>query len=199
MKLRHISLSLATLLAAVTKVDCLGQNQTVSFSPGNGFQIAGSGINGQILVSANDWWGVLRAAEDLAGDLRKVVGKNLTLGNWMSSGSEKRDVLEHSSEEVRRYKEVRDAPTGSNSGESHGGGRGWENGGKRNSPSLGQNVNSTSSSGTTVYYEFQPVTSFVNVGLLTPSLSRRHLAPKIFADRRISTLLDPRRISPAQH
>lgn len=145
-----------TLAALVTSIHALGQNQTVSLIPGNGLQIAGSGINGQILVSANDWWGVLRAAEDLAGDVGKVTGRNLTLGNWIASGSEKRGI-----EKV----ETRDVPIGSQSGEEHEGGWGWGGGGagKSTPPSPGHNVSSTGSSGTTVYYEFQPVTSFVNV------------------------------------
>lgn len=152
--------ALAALLA--TNVHALGQNQTVSLTSSNGLQIAGSGINGQILVSANDWWGVLRAAEDLAGDVGKVTGKNLTLGNWMASGSEKRDV-----------EEKRDVPTGAQGGAPGEGGTGfpaggdeggwgWGNSGKGVS-SPGHNVSSTGSSGTTVYYEFRPVTSFVNV------------------------------------
>ena len=176
MKLRRTFRSLAALLAAASSVECLGQKQIVSLEPGNGLQIGGSGINSQILVSANDWWGVLRAAEDLAGDVGKVVGKNLTLGNWMASGSEKRDLgPDKSLEDVRRKKVVRDAPTGSRSGERNEDGWGWGNGGKGTPPSPGHNVSSTGSSGTTVYYEFQPVTSFVNVILLIRHPSRRRL------------------------
>jgi hypothetical protein len=42
----------------------------------------GGGGDGQILLSAKDFCGVIRAAEDLAGDVGKVTGKNLTLANW---------------------------------------------------------------------------------------------------------------------
>jgi hypothetical protein len=72
--------SLITLLPGVL---ALGQDPVVTSQSKPGLlQLAGYGINGQILVSANDWFGVIRAAEDLAGDLGKVTGKNLTLGNW---------------------------------------------------------------------------------------------------------------------
>lgn len=76
-----ISLSLFPLTAA------LGQDPTITtIKPKNGtsspLQIAGKGLNPQILVSKEEWWGVLRAAEDLAADLGKVVGENLTLAYW---------------------------------------------------------------------------------------------------------------------
>lgn len=65
----------------------LGQDPTITtIKPENGrsspLQIAGKGLNGQILVSKEEWWGVLRVAEDLAGDLGKVVGENLNLAYW---------------------------------------------------------------------------------------------------------------------
>jgi hypothetical protein len=77
--------SLFTLLPGVL---ALGQNQTVSLKSGPKLlQLAGRGLDGQILVSSNDWWGVVRAAEDLAGDIGKVTGRNLTLGNWKNKGT----------------------------------------------------------------------------------------------------------------
>src|SRR6266536_4621269 len=61
------------------------QSPTVTLTVGSGLlQLAGKGLDGQILLSANDWWGVIRPAEDLAGDFGKVAGKNLTLGNYVS-------------------------------------------------------------------------------------------------------------------
>jgi hypothetical protein len=75
------------LLTFLPSVLALGQDPTVTLTGGNGnFQLAGNGINGQILLSANDWWGVIRAAQDLAGDVGKVTGRNLTLGNWRTGG-----------------------------------------------------------------------------------------------------------------
>jgi hypothetical protein len=84
------------LLAALPSVLGLGQNATVTLTAGAGLlQLAGSGLEGQILLSANDWFGVIRAAQDLAGDVGKVTGKNLTLGNWQSGNVTKRDVGRH--------------------------------------------------------------------------------------------------------
>lgn len=57
----------------------LGQNRTVAFISSEGaLKLAGNGNTGQILVSANENWGVQRAAEDLATDFGKVTGANLT-------------------------------------------------------------------------------------------------------------------------
>lgn len=59
----------------------LGQEAVVSFNGSAGdFQIAGGAISqGQILVSENDFWGVIRAAGDLAADFGRVTGTNYTL------------------------------------------------------------------------------------------------------------------------
>ena len=174
------SCSVGLLAALASGVNALGQNATVTLSPGKGlFQLASSGINGQILVSANDWWGVLRAAEDLAGDVGKVTGRNLTLGNWMASGPEKRDVPDLEERDVVEIERrgVSAGPKGGNAGEGgsgfpsggHSGGWGWGGGNGhgqsgRNPPgSPGHNVTSTGSDGTTVYYTFNAVTSFINV------------------------------------
>lgn len=82
-------------LALLPGVLALGQSQTVAFTAGNGrLQLAGNGVDGQILLSANDWWGVIRAAADLAGDVGKVTGRNLTLGNWKAGGPTSDTVLE---------------------------------------------------------------------------------------------------------
>jgi hypothetical protein len=87
--------NLAVVLTLLPSVLALGQKATVSLTGGKGMlQLAGNGINGQILLSANDWWGVIRAAQDLAGDMGKVSGQNLTLGNWVAAGGKtpSRDV-----------------------------------------------------------------------------------------------------------
>lgn len=62
-------------------VAALGQKPVVSFNGSAGdFRIAGGAITaGQILVSENDYWGVIRAAGDLATDFGRVTGTNYTL------------------------------------------------------------------------------------------------------------------------
>ena len=71
--------------ALVPLANALGQKQIISFEQsdsGDSFQLAGKGSGaGQILVSDNDYWGVIRAAGDLAVDFGRVTGKNLTLSN----------------------------------------------------------------------------------------------------------------------
>lgn len=80
MRTKSFLLALSALASSVT---AFGQNATVTTKASPGLlQLAGSGIDGQILVSANDWWGIIRAAQDLANDFGKVTGTNLTLGNW---------------------------------------------------------------------------------------------------------------------
>ncbi|KAI1105587.1 glycoside hydrolase family 115 protein [Jackrogersella minutella] len=61
----------------------LGQQQIISFTSSEGaFQIAGGPVSQpQILVSSNDYWGVIRAAADLAKDFGRVTGSNFTLSN----------------------------------------------------------------------------------------------------------------------
>jgi hypothetical protein len=138
------------LLALLPSVLALGQNATVSLTAGSGsLQLAGSGLDGQILVSANDWFGVLRAAQDLAGDVGKVTGKNLTLGNWQSSGK-KRDVSHN--------------PPSGGSG-SHGNGWGWGGGNSHGgNPPKGGDHDGTQPHGkdTTVVYTYHPTTSNIN-------------------------------------
>jgi hypothetical protein len=56
--------------------DALGQNQTVGFNASKGaLKIS----DGQIAVSGNDHWGVIKAANDLAIDFGRITGKNLTV------------------------------------------------------------------------------------------------------------------------
>lgn len=73
-----------TLLPAAAVVTALGQERIISISTNNSasaFQIAGGPVSGggQILVSDNDHWGVIRAAGDLAQDFGRVTGVNYTL------------------------------------------------------------------------------------------------------------------------
>ena len=81
--------SVFAICAFLPFVLSLGQNATITLTKeAKLLQLAGSDINGQILLSSNDWWGVIRAAEDLAGDFGKVTGKNLTLGNSKNGRTE---------------------------------------------------------------------------------------------------------------
>jgi hypothetical protein len=79
------TLSLAAALAGLASVVAgLGQKQIVGFgaAPKDAFQLAGRGVGkGQILVSGDDYWGVIRAAGDLAVDFGRVTGTNYTLSN----------------------------------------------------------------------------------------------------------------------
>lgn len=72
---------LLALCSAPSLVAALGQKPVVSFQGSDGdLQIAGGPIStGQILVSDNDYWGVIRAAGDLAVDFGRVTGTNYTL------------------------------------------------------------------------------------------------------------------------
>lgn len=74
-------LLLALSSAGASLVSALGQKPVVSFNgTSSDFQIAGGSIKvGQILVSENDYWGVIRAAGDLAIDFGRVTGTNYTL------------------------------------------------------------------------------------------------------------------------
>jgi len=165
MKTAFVALSLFC-----SSVAALGQNATVTTSSAAGLlQLAGSGQDNQILVSANDFWGVLRAAEDLAGDIGKVVGKNLTLGNWLatSGNSSKRSTKEDISKRV-----VQNAgspsPHGPWGGSPSGGPWGGHNGG--NPPeSDGHNSTKVQGGETTVYYTFNPTTNFINVSSPCPT------------------------------
>lgn len=72
------------LLPAAAVVTALGQERIISISTNNSasaFQIAGGPVasGGQILVSDDDHWGVIRAAGDLAQDFGRVTGVNYTL------------------------------------------------------------------------------------------------------------------------
>lgn len=73
----------AVWLALTSVVAGLGQERIISINATAGaFQIAGGPVSqGQILVSDNDYWGVIRAAGDLALDFGRVTGINYTLSN----------------------------------------------------------------------------------------------------------------------
>ncbi|CAJ2500490.1 Uu.00g033430.m01.CDS01 [Anthostomella pinea] len=73
----------AAILLLVPLVAALGQQPIISFeSVAGALQLAGSNITRpQILVSSDDYWGVIRAAGDLAKDFGRVTGTNFTLSN----------------------------------------------------------------------------------------------------------------------
>ncbi|PNH68117.1 hypothetical protein VD0002_g1836 [Verticillium dahliae] len=80
------SWSIAALTSLLPLVSALGQSPIVAFESAEGsFQIAGGDVGGgQIRVSANEYWGVIRAAGDLAADFGRVTGTNYTLSNGES-------------------------------------------------------------------------------------------------------------------
>ncbi|KAM7194365.1 kinesin-like protein 6 [Rhypophila sp. PSN 637] len=79
----------ALCLAFSSVVAALGQEQIISFTSSKGsLQLAGGKISkGQILVADNEYWGVVRAAGDLALDFGRVTGTNYTLSNGKTTSS----------------------------------------------------------------------------------------------------------------
>lgn len=77
------------LLGLASVVDALGQERIISFdSSQDAFQIVGGDIRtGQIQVSEDEYWGVIRAAGDLAADFGRVTGTNFTLSNGETDAS----------------------------------------------------------------------------------------------------------------
>jgi hypothetical protein len=149
---------LVAISALLPIITALGQNATVTTTADSSLlQLAGSGINGQILLSSEDWWGVIRAAQDLAYDFGRVTGKNLTLGNWSPANSSSPSPT--STATPKRQVHVERAE--SEDAEL----KGWQNvpaSGPQNGP---QNITRSTAAGsqTTVYYWYNPVTSFINV------------------------------------
>jgi hypothetical protein len=81
-----VSLSLLGLLPLVAG---LGQQPIIAFNKSDdAFMIAGKDSGkGQIRVSKDEYWGVIRAAGDLAVDFGRVTGTNLTLSNGEKDAS----------------------------------------------------------------------------------------------------------------
>ncbi|KAK0725247.1 hypothetical protein B0H67DRAFT_550859 [Lasiosphaeris hirsuta] len=77
----------ALWLAFTSAVAALGQERIITLNSSlSALQIAGGPVSkGQILVSSNDYWGVIRAAGDLALDFGRVTGINYTLSNGKPS------------------------------------------------------------------------------------------------------------------
>lgn len=80
---------LVGLFVLTSNVVALGQKPIISFtSTDDSFQIFGGNITtGQIRVSKDDYWGVIRAAGDLAVDFGRVTGTNFTLSNGDTDAS----------------------------------------------------------------------------------------------------------------
>lgn len=76
-----------TALAASARVAALGQTRCVSFSSLNesDFAIASGGSAATILLSADEWPGVQRAATDFAADIFAVTGAQPALANATAS------------------------------------------------------------------------------------------------------------------
>lgn len=82
-----VSLSL-TFLGLISLVSGLGQKPIISFNSSDSFQIVGGDVGtGQIRVSKEEYWGVIRAAGDLAVDFGRVTGTNFTLSNGENNAS----------------------------------------------------------------------------------------------------------------
>jgi hypothetical protein len=78
------ALTAAALAALAPLASALGQKQIISFEPADGaLQLVGGDApqTGQIRVSEGEYWGVVRAAGDLAVDFGRVTGTNFTLSN----------------------------------------------------------------------------------------------------------------------
>lgn len=69
------------LLGVVTTASALGGAPSITFdSTVGGLPLAGHGVHdAQILVDADDFWGVQKAAGDLAVDFGRVTGTNFSL------------------------------------------------------------------------------------------------------------------------
>ena len=84
MRLSYPSLLLTGLASTAVAI---GQQPIIGFGsdvPHDAFRLAGGSVgSGQILVSEDDYWGVIRAAGDLATDFGRVTGTEYTLSNGL--------------------------------------------------------------------------------------------------------------------
>ena len=151
-------MKLLPLLALLPTILALGQEPVVSTSAKNAslLQLAGKGLDGQILVSADDWFGAIRAAEDLAVDIGKVVGRNLTLGNWIKKNE---TVLKRNAQFGGQPAPKPPVGPGGLSGAHYA--PGFTGG--HPPDSSGHEGSYTSNATTTVLYTYYPPTSDVNV------------------------------------
>src|SRR5271170_2778481 len=69
-------IAVAASILAAQRASALGQEQYVQFSAAPGsFTIVNADTTATIYVDPKDWPGVLRAANDLANDIKDVTGK----------------------------------------------------------------------------------------------------------------------------
>ncbi|PKS08284.1 hypothetical protein jhhlp_005228 [Lomentospora prolificans] len=82
-------LAVAAFAGLSPLVSAIGQKKIIAFESSDGaFQIAGKNLGaGQIRVSEDEYWGVIRAAGDLATDFGRVTGTNYTLSNGKADAS----------------------------------------------------------------------------------------------------------------
>ena len=77
---------LGLLALSGTEVLAIGQNTCVSFTSGPAtFSVVSKGSAAPILLSEDDWPGVLRAASDFQSDIHQVTGISPSLRNVTSS------------------------------------------------------------------------------------------------------------------
>lgn len=90
------SLRALALAALAPLASALGQEPIVAFEPADGaLQIAGGHLGaGQIRVSDGEFWGVVRAAGDLAADFGRVTGTNYSLSNGEEGAEAEEYVFE---------------------------------------------------------------------------------------------------------
>lgn len=71
-----LTVAIATSLAGTQCAWALGQKQYVQFSPAPGsFTVVNANTTAKIYLDANEWPGVLRAANDLSHDIKDITGK----------------------------------------------------------------------------------------------------------------------------
>ncbi|KAJ6484507.1 hypothetical protein C8R47DRAFT_1280830 [Mycena vitilis] len=74
------------LVSLVSSVNALGQETCVAFqSSSSVFTVASGGKAAPLILSADDWPGVQRAAQDFAADIQRVTGTIPTVANFSSS------------------------------------------------------------------------------------------------------------------
>ncbi|KAJ7206913.1 hypothetical protein GGX14DRAFT_456996 [Mycena pura] len=85
MRILAVALELA-LAFLVSSVNALGQDTCVAFQPSSStFSVASNGKGAPLFLSADDWPGVHRAAQDFAADIQRVTGIKPAVSNISAS------------------------------------------------------------------------------------------------------------------
>lgn len=88
-KMRLLSWTIPFALLELTHA--IGQQSCVSFTATrDSFAVVNSGRAAPVVISADDWPGVHRAAADFTADIKRVTGANVVLANISSSSTERR-------------------------------------------------------------------------------------------------------------